>query len=96
MAYVNGLPPDSNFYASVAGGQEHRGWNVQTHLLASVIDAINNNTYVLVRANSKKGKSAAPKPVPRPETRKATKSAGQSKFALMARMAHKAGHQQKG
>ncbi|MFI9076065.1 hypothetical protein ACIGW8_06105 [Streptomyces sioyaensis] len=34
------LPPDSALAALLAGGPEHRGWTVQAHLLAQLLNAV--------------------------------------------------------
>lgn len=52
------------------GGEQYQDWNLMAYQMATVIDAINNNTYVLTAANSKK-KPKAPKPAYRPSKEKA-------------------------
>lgn len=57
---------------ALADGAE---WGHTEHLLATVIDAIQQNTWVLASANSAKGKGPKPpKPVKRPGERKAGKA----------------------
>ncbi|MBH1936498.1 hypothetical protein I5Q34_19825 [Streptomyces sp. AV19] len=34
------LPEDSALAAALAGGPEHRGWTLQTHLLAQIVNAV--------------------------------------------------------
>lgn len=85
LAYVRSLPLDSATVASLRGGDQFRQWDLHSYLLASVIDSINQNTYVLLSANSKR----KPKPIP-PVERPAQKVKANpltSKFAAMARMA---------
>lgn len=92
LAYVRSLPLDSATVASLRGGDQFRGWDMDAYLLASVIDAINQNTYVLLSANSKR----KPKPIPlvdRPNDKPKTQSG--SKFAAMARMAKNAAQKRK-
>lgn len=57
------LPDTSALAASIRG--EPRGWGTDRHLFATLVDAIQANTWVLTAANSKK-KPRRPKPVPRP------------------------------
>ena len=45
-------------------------WSNESYLLASVIDAVNQNTWVTVAANSKR-RPKQPKPIPRPGQQKA-------------------------
>lgn len=53
------LPP-----GSLPGDEADRGWTVEAHLLASLIDAVQILTFVTVRAAG--GKPGKPKPYPRP------------------------------
>lgn len=66
MAYIRNLPHDSATVAEMRGGPEFRGWNPTTHLIADVFDAIKENTYVAVSANSGKKKPKKPERYPRP------------------------------
>lgn len=45
-------------------------WSVEAHLLATLVDAVQWNTWVLMRVNSKQ-KPKEPKPTPRPGRRPA-------------------------
>lgn len=56
------------------------------YMLANVIDAINQNTFVLVSANSKR-KPKRPEPIMRPSVKQKQKAPGGGLFAQMARMA---------
>lgn len=51
--------------AKLRGGEQFNDWDVIAYQLANLIDAVNNNTYVLTAANSKK-KPKQPKPTYRP------------------------------
>lgn len=82
IALVRNLPVDSATVAVMRGGPEYVGWRTETYLLASVLDAIRENTYAFVSANSKR-KPSAPEPTPRPEAKR--KKSGV--FAAMARAA---------
>jgi hypothetical protein len=41
------LPEDSDFAAENAGGPDHRGWNLQSYLLAAIANNIQTNTIVI-------------------------------------------------
>ncbi len=59
------LPHTSRTMCAVQGGMEYRGWDVQTHLLAALVDSLNVSNYMFAKVNSKK-RVKAPAPVPRP------------------------------
>lgn len=59
------LPPTSRTMAAIQGGDEFRGWSIDTYLLAALVDALNTNTFAFVKANTKK-RVKEPRPVPRP------------------------------
>jgi hypothetical protein len=86
IAAIRNFPPDSATAASMRGGPEFRGWDNTVYMLANVVDAIRENTYVFVAANSKR-KPKPPKPVDRPTAKKKPGGPTGSRFALMARMA---------
>lgn len=67
---IRGLRVGSRFAALLNGSAEFVGWDVLEYQIASLIDAVNYNTYVLTSANSKK-KPKAPKPAYRPKKEKA-------------------------
>jgi len=79
---IERLPDDGMTSAIAAGGAEHLGWGMDRHLIASVYDAINNNT----RGTGSWAKGKAPKftPFPRPKTEK--KGAHETVAGLFARM----------
>lgn len=87
LTYLRGLPLGSSFMASVRGGKQFEGWDTQTYMLAHLIDAVRENTYAFICANSKR-KPKAPKPVDRPTVK--TPASG-NQFAAMARLAHARG-----
>jgi hypothetical protein len=66
---IRGLRPGSRFVSLMQGGEQFQEWNVMAYQMANIIDAINNNTYVLTAANSKR-KPKAPKPSYRPSKAK--------------------------
>lgn len=67
LARLKSLPDTSALHASVRG--EPRGWGGDRHLLATVIDAIQVNTWI-TKAASTKRKPRKPKPIKRPKQKK--------------------------
>lgn len=63
---IRGLKIGSRFVATLQGGAQFVDWNLVAYQLANLTDAVNNNTYVLTAANSKR-KPKQPKPVYRPK-----------------------------
>ena len=66
LTLIKQRPLESRTVSALRGGEQFNGWGVDRYLMASVVDAINQNTYAFVSANSKK-KPKAPEPVKRPE-----------------------------
>jgi hypothetical protein len=64
---VEHLPEDSATVAALRGGAEQRAWTTLAHLLATVADAVQLNTWTTVAAHAKR-RPAPPKPLPRPGT----------------------------
>ncbi|MDA3643779.1 hypothetical protein OU416_06905 [Saccharopolyspora indica] len=87
---IRQLPLESRTYAEIRGGAQFVGWGQDRYLLANVIDAIQQTTYAVVAANSKR-KPKAPKPVERPSNKR---NAGA--FAQTARMHLQAAKQAQG
>ena len=71
---------------------EPASWSAEAHLLASVIDAVNENTWVLAAVNSKR-KPPRPDAMPRPGARKRRTGPG---LLDMARDAYREQRQQEG
>lgn len=67
LARLTQLPDTSALAASIRG--EPRGWGADRHLLATVVDAVQINTWVLSSANSKR-KPKKPTLVTRPGKKK--------------------------
>jgi hypothetical protein len=65
--WVEHLPEDSATVAALRGGPEHRAWTSSAHLLASVVDAVQVNTWTAVAAHAKR-RPKPPAPLPRPTT----------------------------
>lgn len=66
LAHVRQLPIESRTTAAMRGGEQFIGWGVERYFLASLLDAIHEQTYAFVAANSKR-KPKRPKPVERPK-----------------------------
>lgn len=62
---VEHLPEDSALAVSIAGGPEHRGWTVQTYLMAQLVNAVRYADANNVRVNGGK-LNTDPKPVTGP------------------------------
>lgn len=80
------LPHSSRTMAMIQGGKEYWGWTLDRHLLATIVDLINVDTFAFVQAHSKK-KVQTPAPTPRPgdEERKKEQNAN-NPFAQMVKM----------
>jgi hypothetical protein len=89
---IRNLPIESATISALRGGAEFRGWGVDRYLSAALIDAVQNNTYAFVSANSKR-RPKPPEPMERPGKKKQT---GGNTFAAMARRAHLANKQKAG
>jgi hypothetical protein len=66
IVLIRQLPLESRTIASFRGGEEFIGWGVDRYMMAQLMDSIQNTTYAVVAANSKR-KPKAPKPVYRPK-----------------------------
>lgn len=84
------LPPESLFKTALMGSDEP--WSQDTHLLAGLVDAVNYNTYSVVKSSG--GKIKVPSLVRRPKTK--TRGNKNSLFASMARRAYTASPNAKG
>lgn len=93
LSLIQSLPPESRTVAAIRGGPEFLGWGADRYLMAALIDAVNQNTFAFVSANSKK-KPKPPQPVPRPSVQE-SKGSKPNMFALMAK-AHMAKARPKG
>lgn len=64
LCAVRALPDTTYTYALMRGGDEHKGWGLDRHMMADLIDALNQNT----RATGNWGKKAPKIPsYPRPK-----------------------------
>lgn len=80
---IRQLPPDSRTIASLQGGEQFLGWDADRYLLAALVDAVRENTYAFVSANSKK-KPKQPEPVTRPNKAGRSHQKKNNQFAAMA------------
>lgn len=72
--FFDRLPVDSETLNDIAGvPREARIWDVNTWMLANVIDGLASVSWHVIAANSK-NKPKPPKPYPRPETKKKVKN----------------------
>lgn len=81
LVLIRNLPLESATMAAIRGGSEFLGWGLDRYLTTSLIDAVKENTFAFISANSKK-KPKAPEPSYRPEKVKAKKKANM--FSVMA------------
>lgn len=80
LALIEGLPLGSSFAAKAGGVPDSAGWDTNSFMLASLIDAVRENTYANMQVRTKK-KLKRPDPVKVPGAR--PKKAGNS-FVKMA------------
>lgn len=66
LLLIKGLPLESATASAIRGGDEFRGWGFDRYLSATLIDAVRENTYAFIVANSKK-KPKEPEPMYRPK-----------------------------
>lgn len=72
--FFSRLPPDSETANDIHEvPREARAWNVNTWMLANIIDAVTHLDWVTIAANSKHA-PRPPKPFYRPSTKKVIKS----------------------
>ena len=83
LAYIAHMPAGSGTQAAVGGLDESVGWDTQAYLMAGLIDAVRENTYVTAQTQSKK-KIKAPEPIPVPGRAKQKKKGSPNLFAQMA------------
>lgn len=83
LAFVEGMPPASRTFAALGDDARTEGWDTQAYLLAGLVDAVRENTFVTAQIQSKK-KLKRPDPIDVPGNKK-KKSDGQvNLFAQMA------------
>jgi len=80
------LPHTSRTMAMLQGGKEYWGWTLDRHLFASLLDAIQVDTFAFVQAHTKK-KVKPPKPVQRPgDAERVKRENDNNPFAQMVKM----------
>lgn len=62
LALISGLPAESKTVSLLRGVENAAGWDTNSYLLASVVDAVRENTHAVVQVNSKK-KLKPPEPL---------------------------------
>lgn len=82
IALVRNLPAESATVAAYRGGDEFRGWGQDRYMIAELIDAVRELTYVQVSSKSKR-KPPRPTPFSRPKAKKSPNK--DNKFMAMAR-----------
>lgn len=97
LILIRQLPMESNTTAEIRGGPEFRDWDNRTYMLAAVVDAVREVSYMLAMVNRDPKKKAPerPQPVYRPDNQINTKKKKQNQFAAMARAALSAARSQK-
>ena len=68
LALISGLPAESKTVSLLREADEAVGWATTSYLLASVVDAVRENTHVVAQVNSKK-KLKPPEPLKVPGVR---------------------------
>lgn len=59
LSLINSLPPDSRYVAQCRGGLEFWGWTITQYQLAQIVDAVNDNSLVAMKAaGAKRAKPA--------------------------------------
>lgn len=90
LALARNLPPEGALHASVRGGNQFRGWDVDRYALVALVNAQRANNYILTMVNRdpKRPRPPAPEPFPTPdsEERKQNKLKPGSFAAIAARM----------
>lgn len=82
LILVRQLPPESRTVAAIRGGAQFRGWDSDRYLRAAMVDAIRENTYAFIAANSKR-KPKPPEPIERPD-KTSKRRQNKNAFAVMA------------
>ena len=88
LALIEGLPLGSTFAALAGGVPDSAGWDTNSYMLASVIDAVRENTYANMQVRTKK-KLKQPTPVAVPGSKPRKKN--QNSFLRMAQAAFRDG-----
>lgn len=84
LVFVENMPHGSKTYAAIGKEKEAEGWDTQAYLLAGLVDAVRENTFVTAQVQSKK-KLKRPEPMDVPGRKAQKKSKGQNNlFAQMA------------
>lgn len=85
LALIEGLPNGSKFMAQAGGVPDSAGWDTNSYMLASLIDAVRENTYANMQVRTKK-KLKRPTPVKVPGSKQPSSS---NSFLKMAQAAYR-------
>lgn len=90
LLLIKGLPLESATVAAMRGSNEFRGWGVDRYFRVALIDAIRENTFAFISANSKR-RPTPPEPMYRPKEKVTKRNTGQpNPFAQRLAAARKA------
>lgn len=85
LALIEGLPYGCRSLAHIQGDPDLEGWDVQSYLLAGLVESVRENTFATVQIQTKK-KLKHPEPIKIPgASLKKKKQPGGNVFAQMAR-----------
>jgi len=86
LTLLRQLPVESRTMSALRGGPQFRGWDTKQYFLASLIDAVRENTYAFICSNIQKKSDLppAPEPVETPDHPAKSKKPKQNAFAQMA------------
>lgn len=73
LTLIEQLPPESRTMAALQGGHQFRGWGVSEYIQASLVDAVQENSWITAAASSK-SRPPRPKPFYRPASGSRKKS----------------------
>lgn len=85
LALIEGLPLGSRFVAHAGGVPDSAGWDTDSYMLASLIDAVRENTYANMQVRTKK-KLKRPTPLKVPGAKQPSNS---NSFLKMAQAAYR-------
>ena len=83
LALIRQLPIESATQARLRGGEHFAGWGLDQYFLAALVNAVRENTYAVIAANSKR-KPKPPEPVETPDQQQRKQQPQTNRFAAMA------------
>lgn len=86
LSLISNLPTDGALYASMRGGKQFRGWDVDRYALVSLLNAqrAGNHITLMVNRDPKKPKPKPPAPFPTPDSEERKSAAKPGSFAAIA------------